>query len=410
MRKLYTEIQLNKEQEEVLELIMSGANVCVLGAAGTGKSELIKRACSEFEKKGKKVQKVCLQGIAAQLIGGRTIHSAFRFPYNLKNYIPTRANLEFLNGSNVLIIDEIGMVSKHLMDIIGECLSHRDGELQLIVVGDFYQIEPIHKGSRHVQFAFESYYWDKFNYIIKELKTVVRQGNMEYVKKLNALRVGDGSSLYYFSKNACKNWIDGAITICTHRLDAERINRQELAKLKGIRSRMYYARYEGEIEEDEMLGEKCLEVKIGMRVISTINSNMGYKNGSMGEVVGYNDDYILVRFDYDGKIYHIGWITTSMVRIDREAEHNETEVVLIPLRPAYAITIHKSQGHTFEKVNIIIGVRGTFACGQLYVALSRCCSVENMHISGNIYGCNIEPNPKVTEFYRQIYFEERKGA
>jgi len=410
MRKLYTEIQLNKEQEEVLELILSGVNVCVLGAAGTGKSELIKRACCEFERMGKKVQKVSLQGIAAQLIGGRTIHSSFRFPYNLKNYTPTQANREFLDNSNVLIIDEIGMVSKHLMDIIGACLSHHDGELQLIVVGDFYQIEPIHKGSGMVQFAFESSYWDKFNFIIRELKTIVRQENMEYIKQLNALRVGDKNALHYFSKNMCKDWIDDAITICTHRRDANRINREKLDKLKGVKSRMYYARYEGEIDEDEMLGEKCLEVKIGMRVMSTINSNIGYRNGSMGEVVGCEDDYILVRFDYDGKIYRIGWITFSMIRIDRGAENKVTEVALIPLRPAYAITIHKSQGHTFEKVNIIIGKRGTFACGQLYVALSRCCSIENMHISGDIYSCDIKPNPKVREFFRYILFEERKGA
>ena len=401
MRKMIREIELNQEQRDALEAIRAGKNVGLFGSAGTGKTELIKVACEVFMKQGKRVKKVSFQGLAAQLIGGTTIHRTFGIPYNLKEFIPSKKNVEFLKNVDVLIIDEIGMVSRKMLDIIGDCLAYHEGKLQIIVVGDFYQIEPVHKYEK-VEFAFESFYWNKFDFSICILEQVVRQGNREFIENLQKLRVGNRDALKYFMTNMNPKWLEDAITICTHREDARKINERKLSELDGEKSRPYCASYEGKIDDEAIPGEACLVVKKGMRVMSTLNSKEGYQNGSMGVVVGFDDDSILVRFDYDGKVHKVRWARMKMDRTDVKRSVDTTEVVFMPLRPAYAITIHKSQGQTFDKVNVVIGQKGAFAHGQLYVALTRCRSIENTHIQGNIYRCKIAPNPKVQAFYDSV--------
>ncbi len=403
MSKLIKEIVLNQEQRYALEVIRTGNNAAVLGSAGTGKTALIKVVCKYFMKQGKRVKKVCFQGLAAQLIGGTTIHGAFGIPFNLKEFIPSEKNVEFLKNVDVLIIDEIGMVSRELLDIIGDCLAYHEGKLQIIVVGDFYQIEPVHKNKcEKVGFAFESFYWDKFNFSTCILEQVVRQGNREFIEILQKLRVGNREVFKYFMTNMNPKWMYDAITICTHREDAKRINERKLSELNGEKSKPYCASYEGKIDEESLPGEACLVVKKGMRVMSTLNSKEGYQNGSMGEVVDFDEDGILVRFDYDGKVHRVRWARMKVDRTDAKRSADTTEVIFMPLRPAYAITIHKSQGQTFDKVNIVIGQGGAFAHGQLYVALTRCRSIENTHIQGNIYRCKIAPNPKVKAFYDSV--------
>lgn len=396
-------IQLNKGQQDALEIILSGVNACILGTAGTGKTEVIMQACRQLKNQGKRVETVSFQGIAAQAIKGRTMHSAFRLPFNLKLFFPEYKNIEFIYNADVLIIEEIGMINKQMMDVIGACIELCGKKKQIVAVGDFYQIEPIHFHTP-AEFAFESHYWEKFNFRICELTDIVRQDNRDFIKNLNLIRVGERKALDYFVANMNKEWIEDAIAICTHKRLVKMINDKKVAALKEKEFKEYSASYVGEIVEDELPGEKCLIIKRGMRVMTTVNSSMGYQNGSMGEVVGYDDNSVSVRFDHDGVVRKICWVTTEMPRVDKTAKEGElTTVTFMPLRLAYAITIHKSQGQTFEKVNIVIGPRGTFAHGQLYVALSRCRQIENLHIVGNIYSCNITPNPKVENFYKRIY-------
>ena len=397
-KKLINGIELNAEQKTAIMLILQGKNVCLLGSAGTGKTATIQEACKILTKMGKQVKKVSLYGLAAQLVGGITIHSAFNIPLKLKGFIPSKQNVRRIGCTDVLIVDEISIVNKSMFDIIGKCLSFYEGKMQIVVVGDFYQLEPICNGDNS-EFAFESDYWKILNFSVCILKKIVRQDNPEYISNLQKVRVGDKSSFRYFMTHMNRHWMEDAIAICTHCQDADEINERKISALIGNESKVYCANYEGEIDKNLLQGEKTLTIKTGMRVMTTLNSNEGYQNGSMGEVVGFDEDNISVRFDYDGQIHKIGWVRVKMNRTDRD---ETTDVVFMPLRPAYAITIHKSQGQTFDKVNIVIGQRKVFAHGQLYVALTRCRSIENTHIKGNLCGCKIEPNPKVLAFYNRM--------
>ena len=139
--------ELKDAQKRALEKILSGANVCLLGMAGTGKSEVIKEACEILGDRGKVIKKVSYQGLAAQLIGGSTIHSTFKRPFDYCKMEPSEHNVDHLKDVDVIVIDEIGMVSEAMMNKIGDCLSFLDHPIQLVVVGDFYQIEPFN-GSR----------------------------------------------------------------------------------------------------------------------------------------------------------------------------------------------------------------------------------------------------------------------
>lgn len=400
---------LNNGQKTAIEKIVSGENVCLLGMAGTGKSEVIKEACEILDSMGRVVKKVSYQGLAAQIIGGATIHRTFKFPWKFEKCHPSLHNVENLNNVDVLIIDEIGMVSEKLMTLIGDCLSFLDREIQIVVVGDFYQIEPFRDYKKKLEigekkYAFQSFYWDTLNFEVCFLDEVVRQGDKEYIHNLYKLSRGDRRVLSYFVKNMNPEIIEGAIYICTHNEDAKRINKEKVEALNGEKSHPFMASYEGQIDKNEMPGEDCLVVKVGLRVMTTVNTN-GLVNGEMGTVVGFtNYESIQVKFDNINEVKTVTWYETKMDRIDDNSQYSSTDVRVMPLRPAYAISIHKSQGQTFDKVNVIInGERsGTWAHGQLYVALSRGRSLANTHIEGNIFCCRIEPDKEVVEFYSRF--------
>jgi ATP-dependent exoDNAse (exonuclease V) alpha subunit len=401
-------IVLNAEQKNAVEKIAAGKNVCLLGMAGTGKSAVINETRRKLKAMGKVVKTVSYQGLAAQIIGGSTIHRLFKFPWDLASVKPSKTNVLNLIDVDVLIIDEIGMVSENLMTKMFDCLSFLEKPIQIVVVGDFYQIEPFRnykkKSASGKRYAFQSYYWDTLNFEICTLTKVVRQGDWDYIYNLYKLSRGDRSVLSYFVKNMNPYLIEDAIFICTHNEDARRINNAKLNALKGEKSQPFMASYEGKIDFNELPGERCLVVKKGLRVMATVNTNY-YVNGEMGTVVDFeNHKNITVKFDNCDEEITVLWHYTKMDRIDDGSEGEVTDVRYMPLRPAYAISIHKSQGQTFDKVNIVINDKknGTWAHGQLYVALSRGRSLENTHIRGNIFCCRTDPDKEVDEFYKSI--------
>lgn len=400
---------LKEAQKKALEKILSGANVCLLGMAGTGKSEVIKEACEILEGQGKVIKKVSYQGLAAQIIGGSTIHSTFKLPHDYRKMKLSAYNVARLRDVDVIVIDEIGMVSENMMDTIGDCLGFLDHPVQMVVVGDFYQIEPFDDNKKRTgyyldrKYAFQSYYWQAYDFEVCFLNEVVRQGDFRYIYNLYRLSRGDRSVLSYFVKNMCPYIIEDAIYICTHNKDAKRINKEKLEALKGEESHPFMASYEGVIDLNSLPGEECLVVKIGLRVMATINTSR-FCNGKMGTVVGFeNYENIKVKFDGYNEVTTVTWATTMIERTDDDSQYANTEVRFMPLRPAYAISIHKSQGQTFDKVNVIISEgKGAWAHGQLYVALSRGRSLANTHIEGNIFNCRIAPDAVVKEFYKQF--------
>ena len=385
-------MQLTKGQQNALSAFRSGKNILLLGDSGTGKTTLISAIVEEAQSKGLRVAKTASTGIAAQLIGGRTIHSFLKaYPKMDFSKIDYRQKISELENVDVLIIDEISMLNSSFIEYMYRCLECLSHSVQLILVGDFFQLPPV-KG----HYAFESFCWNSLNLTPCILTEVIRQDDNEFIKHLNLLKYGDSSCLEYFLSNSSPKPISGQISICAKRAAADRINKAEINKLNG-KQQIYQTNYDGTVSSSDIPIEECLIIKPGMRVMSLINGT-GYSNGSLGTVINCDPKTVLVHFD-NGKTFRFGRACFSVERSDLIG--TTTEIWQIPLRPAYAITIHKSQGQTFDNVNI----DGTecWASGQLYVAISRARRIEGIHFLTPINKNNIKTNPLVVDFYKSLY-------
>lgn len=385
-------MELTKGQQNVLNTFKSGKNILLLGDSGTGKSTLISAVVNEAQSKGLRVAKTASTGIAAQLIGGRTIHSFLKaYPNMDLSKIDYRQKISELENVDVLIIDEISMLGRSFIEYMYHCLECLSHSVQLILAGDFFQLPPVKD-----YYAFTSPYWNSLNLTPCILTDVIRQGDKEFIKNLNLLKHGDSSCLKYFLSNSSPTPINGQISICATREAADRINKTEINKLNG-KQQIYQANYDGKISSSEISIEECLLIKPGMRVMSILNG-IGYSNGSLGTVVDCDHNTVLVRFDNNTTVR----LSKACFTVDRsDLVGTTTEIWQIPLRPAYAITIHKSQGQTFDNVNID-GTR-CWPPGQLYVAISRARRIEGIHFLTSINENNIKTDPLVINFYKTLY-------
>ena len=388
-------MELTKGQQFALETFLSGENILLLGDPGTGKSALISTIIEAAESDGKIVAITASTGIAAQLIGGRTIHSFLRaFPGMAIKKINYESKIDNLSKIDVLIIDEISMLGCKFIEYLYNCLKHVQHHIQLVLVGDFFQLPPVKDG-----YAFKSLSWQLLRLVPCVLTEVVRQNDAEFVRNINLLKNGDPSCLDYLISHSSPVPLMGQISICATRSDAQLINNIEMEKLSGT-PQLYSAEHEGTVFESELRTEECLVIKNGMRVMSVINSSR-YSNGSLGTVIDHDSSSVNVLFD-NGNDVKLG---KELFTVDRKDIIGETTVLKqIPLRPAYAITIHKSQGQTFQNVNID-GTR-CWAPGQLYVAVSRARSIEGIHFLTPIRNGNIKTDPAVARYYQSIGFSE----
>ena len=382
---------LTKGQAQALKLFDSGENLLLLGDPGTGKSTLISAIVQRAEQRGKRVAKTASTGIAAQLIGGRTIHSLLQaYPGKRDETIDYEKKASNLEEVEVLIIDEISMLGKFFIQYLYECLKHVGHHVQLIVSGDFFQLPPVKDN-----YAFLSPCWKLLDLVPCILTEVIRQKDAEFVRNIQLLKFGNDQCIDYLLSHSSSTALSGQISICATKRDADLINHSAMEKLAG-KSFMYLAEYEGVIEEADLQVEKCMILKAGMRVMSVING-IGYSNGSLGTVVSLDPFSVEVLFDNSWRVC-FGRKNFTIDR--RDIPGKTTELWQIPVRPAYAITIHKSQGQTFQYVNI----DGTkcWAPGQLYVAVSRACKIEGIHFLTPIKQCNIKTDPVVVRFYEQL--------
>jgi len=386
-------------QEVALSILKSGANVFLTGSAGTGKTYVLNQYIQYLKDRKIAVAITASTGIASTHIGGVTIHSwagigvkeslAGRDLAKMK----TRKYLKDKIGkAKVLVIDEISMLHKKQLDLVNLVLqSFKEsqepfGEVQVIFCGDFFQLPPI--GNRDEaskdKFAFMAPSWVSAGLSICYLTKQYRQSDNELNGLLNEIRENKISNDSLVLLNGCKNQItsDLPTKLFTHNVDVDRINQEHLEALAG-KKRFFKATTTGDkkmvdILKKTVLASSELQLKIGAKIMFVKNNyDKGYINGTLGEVIKYNEVGLpVVKLTNGEKIS----VSPEKWSIDDENNKSLASYNQIPLRLAWAITVHKSQGMTLEAAEV--DLRKTFEAGQGYVALSRLKKLESLFLIG----------------------------
>lgn len=420
-----SDIKLSEEQKKLFDKIEnSNENMFITGKAGTGKSILLQY----FKQKSKKkLVVVAPTGVAALNVGGQTIHSLFRIP---PSFI-TKESLKIidyktsmlLKNINIVVIDEISMVRADLMDAIDYRLKQARsnnlpfGGAQIVMFGDLYQLPPVVSDPElHKYFAdnhggyyfFNAHVWRSSLPKIYELKHIFRQKDEIFKEILNAIRIGDINEQILAGLNGRSKISippDGVITLATTNSTVNEINHNRLAQLEG-KEYKYSAIIYGKLEESAFPTEEILRLKKGAQVMLLKNDkSKRWVNGTLGFVHSLSENEI--RVSIDGIVYPVPQETWKKIRYyyDRKKHSVEEEIISsftqFPLRLAWAITVHKSQGQTYGSVAVDMGT-GAFAHGQTYVALSRCKSLEGLYLKREINREDIIVDTTVINFMRDV--------
>lgn len=301
---------LNREQKKALDAMLSGCNVFLSGGAGTGKSYLIRSFLKAVTNKRRKKVLLCAPtGVAAVNIGGVTLHSAFHIP-TYPCPVPDIEDIpHILYKTDILIIDEISMCRIDIFDYISTLLGFLNKKIQVICVGDFYQLPPVitmqdkkilkqYYGTNK-KWAFESQYWNNYNFFPIILTCNMRQKDSTYNNLLN--HIAHGTRLEYTIKTLNEIFsatpIPESIKLCPIRREADKINQTRLAEI-GTEKHTYIARISGDINAKDFQAVEKLELKRGCRVMSLVNyPSNNICNGSLGTVIDISDELIIVQFD-----------------------------------------------------------------------------------------------------------------
>lgn len=408
--------------------VMENSKDCVFltGKAGTGKSTLLRYFCENTQKN---VVVLAPTGIAAINVRGQTIHSFFGFPPHPigRDDIKKRRNAHLYQKVDTIVIDEISMVRADMLDAIDYFLrlhaKHRHlpfGGIQMIFVGDLFQLPPIVSSEAEknwFQFLYPTPYFFSANCLkmfdlqVIELNKVYRQADLQFLSLLDRIRTKnlDEYDLEYLNQAYKANFIppetDYYITLATNNSIAQNLNDH---KLDLIREKPYRftAETEGSFDLKNAPNDPILTLKEGAQVMFVKNDpKYRWVNGTIGKIQYVDDEILSVKIS--GTKYHtvheVEKVTSEIVRYtwNETAQKIDKEIIgkftQFPIKLAWAITIHKSQGKTFDKVVIDIG-KGTFAPGQLYVALSRCTSFEGIVLKQKIQHKDIIIDPKILNF------------
>lgn len=411
---------LYPEQAKAFEMCIKPGNVFITGRAGTGKSKIINSYIKYAHSKKLKVVICAPTGIAALNIQGATLHRVFKAPvHTITDEKPSEKAVNTLIGTDVVIIDEISMCRVDLFEFVCKTIakanSLRKTLIKLIVVGDFLQLPPVVTKNDKIElelyygnigrgYAFQSSYWEwcKFNTII--LKDVIRQSNKTTCSALSYIRCGMPEAIRYF--NQCVNvpYINDAIYVCARNKEAEAINLRRLSEIDSP-ALQYEAKTEGDVRESDKPTSETLTLKKGARVMTIINSD-DYVNGEFGTVLitNNNSPNIIVSMD-SGKTVCIEpytWEVYDYAYDEKEKKINRRTIgtfTQLPIKLGYAITIHKAQGQTFEKMNLS---PNCWDAGQLYVALSRIKNITNLHLTEFIQSRYLVTAKEVLDFYTNI--------
>jgi ATP-dependent exoDNAse (exonuclease V) alpha subunit len=369
-------------------------------------------------------------GVAAINIGGQTIHRFFGFPPRLLRYRDPRdipifgqrsPRRKLLQAVHYLIIDEISMARADIIDAIDWSLRvNREntepfGGVRLITFGDIMQLEPVVaskeereyiKGTWGSPFFFDAQVWTETPFMVAKLTKVHRQErDPEFLDLLTRLRTGDLSSIRHLNGLVRQDGgeRDGVVILAPRRREVDEINSQRLLALPGHEFR-YEASIEGTFSEDEMPTERLLILKKGAQVMLLRNSE-DYVNGDIGFVEEADTESVIVRLRRGVRV-RVREAVWEKIKYEYDAERKEIVPKVIgkfkqlPLRLAWAVTIHKAQGLTLEEVHIELG-RGMFAHGQLYVALTRARSHKGLTLSRPIAEADVIWETHALEFERR---------
>jgi ATP-dependent DNA helicase PIF1 len=414
------ELELSPEQAAVFAAIeTTREHIFVTGRAGTGKSTLLNHIAWNTSKQ----LVICAPtGVAALNVGGQTIHSLFRFHLGViaDSEIEHSAELrKLLNTIETLVIDEVSMVNADLLDAIDRSLriarSRRHepfGGVQLVLFGDPYQLAPVPgDAEERAYFAdqyesmwfFDAKVWREADLRIYELGTVHRQHEAEFRYMLNAVRYGQVTKEIADRLNetgARTPPTDGTITLATTNATVNSINASQLKRLPG---RVLTARAEinGDFGGRAYPADEALELKVGAQVMFLRNDpDQRWVNGSVGTVTKVRDT-VFVEIDHEEHEVHPA--TWDKYRYSYSAATKElkreivAEFTQFPLRLAWAVTIHKSQGKTYERAIVDLGQR-SFAPGQTYVALSRITSLEGLYLTRPLRPADVIVDENVQRF------------
>ncbi len=412
-------------------------SIFLTGKAGTGKTTFL----NDFVKKTKKKHIVVAPtGIAAINAGGVTIHSMFSLP--LRTFAPTtdridsnlgmniadlmphfkyrKEKLKLLREIEIIIIDEVSMLRADVLDMMDFSLrsvrrnQQKFGGVQMLFIGDLYQLPPVvrdeHFMSRYYKspFFFESYALKETPLITIELTTVYRQKDEKFLDILNDIRDGEVGDVDFETLN--ERYIpdfeptdEPYVYLTSHNRMADEINQKKLAELQG-KPYFYAAHISGNFNENQYPNDAELQLKVGAQIMFIRNdasAEKRYFNGKLAEVIRLDNDEVTVLIDGDDEEYTLKKETWEQKKYGLDAEKNITEDVLgsfeqYPVRLAWAVTIHKSQGLTFDR--LIIDAGKSFASGQVYVALSRCRTLEGIVLKSKITPNVIFADRRVSQF------------
>jgi ATP-dependent DNA helicase PIF1 len=388
-------------QETALTICKTGANVFLTGEPGSGKTHTVNRYVEYLRSHGIEPAITASTGIAATHIGGMTIHSWSGIsikdklsPQELDHIVKKSYIEKRIKKTNVLIIDEISMLAASTLSMVELiCRKVKEskkpfGGLQVILVGDFFQLPPISREGNTSRFAFESEAWTALDPLVCYISEQHRQDDLEFLSVLNAMRSGEFEDEHYSHiQSRMRQQPDNSLGITklfSHNVDVDRINSVELDKISS-REINFQMTSDGPNKLVETLKKGCispetLSLKVGAVVMFTKNNpKAGFVNGTLGKVVGFDKEsgYPMIRTENGQSI--------KAEPMDWSVEENGVAlatVTQIPLRLAWAITIHKSQGMSLDAA--IMDLSTVFEYGQGYVALSRVRRLSGLYL----LGCN----------------------